>query len=186
MKLLSPLQQAVDRAQKGKAAPHQVIVSADDGQSREQAQAYARALIAAGVVKDTPREFDCNQPTSDHMLQEFFKQAKNALLIFTGISHLARQESFVSLAARAVEKQGCTLVLCGAAAGTQNLLSASPGLARHLPAPIDMDSGSMTAEITAIAQAEKDAALKAMTDVRVKDAIKPMARIQIVTKTPRP
>ncbi|MBI1216343.1 MAG: hypothetical protein GC185_11085 [Alphaproteobacteria bacterium] len=185
MKLVTPLQQAVDKTAKGTRPPSQAIAADDEEAANEQARMYARALIGKGALKGVPQEIGVGGPMSDQMLQAFFQQAKDTLVIVTGIGGLAREATFTSLALQAMEKKNCTVVICGDRDGVAGFLAGKPEFEKHIPVAVDMDSPGVTAELAQAAQEEKDAALRAVMDVRLKNDVKPMAPIRIVKK-PRP
>jgi hypothetical protein len=142
---------------------HQVITG--DG-AIEQAAEYARELVARGLLKNTPVPLDCQQPMSDFMVQQAFKDAKGGMLIVMNLEHLARHETFVSLAERALMEGKCLLVLTGTMKAMQTLFADEPALKGRLPPAIDMDGPAVKAELAERAEQEKAAAIEAATVVQ--------------------
>lgn len=190
MELLSHLQQAAlnaqdIRAKGGAQTMHRLISADDENDAAAQARAYARALIAHGKLSDAPREFDCDQPTSDYMLLEFFKGAKNTLLIFTGIGHLARQETFEAEISKAF-KRNCAVVICGKTKDMDVFLAQNPDIKNAMPQPFAMAALAVQREIAQNAAQDAQAAEEKLTNVKLARDIKPLSPIHVVRKPPRP
>ena len=149
---------------KGDEVPlHQVLTGAG---AEEQAGDYARALIAQGYLKNTPVGLDCDQPMNEHMVETAFRDAKGGLLLVTNIEKLARHESFVAEATRALEGKRCTVVICGDSRGLDIFFADEPDLKKYFPPRVDMDSADVEAELAERLEREKAAAIESATVVQ--------------------
>jgi hypothetical protein len=174
--LITPLREAI--AKGDKQSLHQVIVGED---ATSQAREYARELVGLGIVKSTPVELDCNQPMSSFMVQEAFKEAKKGVLIVDGIEHLARQETFTSLAVRAAEKNSCIVVMCGTDRSLRQLFAEEAELPKHYKSKIDMTAPAIREEMLEYERQRKDAEIRGAFTVQT--PVEVMKQIKFGPKT---
>lgn len=149
---------------KGDEVPLHQVFSGEGAE--EQAGDYARELIARGFLKNTPVALDCDQPMSEHMVETALKDAKGGLLLVTNIHKLARHESFVAEATRALEGKKCTVIICGPNKGLDIFFADEPELKKFFPPRVDMDSAEVKAELTEHLEREKAAAVERATVVQ--------------------
>lgn len=191
MTLAKPLREALAMAeiprQRGemglggaKLPLHQVITGAAGSGTLEQAKEYARELIQRGVLRNTPVEMNCDQPTSDHMVQEFFKDARKGMLIVDGIEHLARQETFTSLALRAATEGSCIIVICGTKEAVQRIFAEDEGWTRRFPSVFDMEDPVIKADL--VEQEKRQAAARIEEMLTVQNPVQPMRPLKFVPK----
>ena len=159
---------------------HQVITGPPDSGTLEQAKEYARALIQRGLVKNTPVEMNCDQPTSDAMVQQFFKDAKKGMLIVHSIEHLARQETFTSLALRAVSEGKCIIVMCGTKEAIQQLFAEDEGWKHRFPSTFDMRDATIVNDLADQLKQEETAKIQEILTVQT--PIQPMRPLRLVPK----
>jgi hypothetical protein len=159
---------------------HHVITGPPGSGKLDQAKEYARELIQHGILKNTPVEMNCDQPMSDAMVQQFFKDAKKGMLIVNGIEHLARQETFTSLALRAVSEGSCTIVMCGTRESIDRLFAEDPGLPRRFMSMVDMEDPALTSDLKEFAERQKTAEIEKM--LTVQNPIQPMRPLRLVPK----
>lgn len=165
----------------GMLSLHQVITGPPDSGTLEQAKEYARELIQRGVLRNTPVEMNCDQPTSDHMVQEFFKDAKKGMLIVHSIEHLARQETFTSLALRAVSEGKCIIVMCGTKEAIQRLFAEDEGWKHRFPSVFDMRDTAIVSDLADQVKQQAAATIEEM--LTVQHPIQPMRPLRF---TPKP
>jgi hypothetical protein len=159
---------------------HQAITGPPGSGTLEQAKEYARELIQRRILKNTPVEMNCNQPMSDAMVQQFFKDAKKGMLIVDGIEHLARQETFTSLALRAASEGSCIIVMCGAKETLQRWFAEDPGWERRFPYVFDMADPAIAGDLADQVKLQDAARIEEM--LTVQNPIQPMRPLRLVPK----
>jgi hypothetical protein len=164
----------------GKIRYHQVITGDSNAEMLDQAKEYARELIQRGALTKVPVEMNCDQPTSDHMVQEFFKEAKGGMIIVHNLDHLARHETFTSLTARAASEDRCIIVICGTKPSVAELLASDEGIAKRLPAPFDMNDAAIRKDMQEQEEQRKAAEIQDM--LTLKNPIQPMRPLKLVPK----
>ncbi|MEZ0223709.1 MAG: hypothetical protein ACAH83_04085 [Alphaproteobacteria bacterium] len=165
----------------GSKPPLHQVITGNDGEARlAQAKEYARELIQRGTLKNTPVEMNCHQPMSDAMVQQFFKDAKKGMLIADGIEHLARQETFTSLAMQAVNDGSCIVVMCGTNESLQRLFADDPGLPRRFMSKVDMDDPDILSDIKELEARQQAAEIEKM--LTVQNPVQPMRPLRFVPK----
>ncbi|TAL30536.1 MAG: hypothetical protein EPN97_12010 [Alphaproteobacteria bacterium] len=161
-------------------ALHQVITGDNNEEMLEQAKEYARELIQQGVLRNVPVEMNCDQPMSDAMVQQFFKDAKKGMLIVHGLEHNARRETFESLLVRTASEGGCILVICGSKQSVAELFASDPGIDRRLPHPFDMNDAVIVNDLADQVKQQEAARIEEM--VTVQKPIQPMRPLRFIPK----
>lgn len=155
---------------------HQIIAGPDGEATLAQAQDYARELISRGILKNTPVQLDCNQPMSDDMVQNAFRDAKKGLLLVHGLEHLAREETFTSLAERAAKSDSCIVVMCGTAPAFKRLLTDYSSMAMYFPTHTDLGDAVIARDIQEHERQERERQIQ--EQLKVRDTVQPMKPIK--------
>lgn len=159
---------------------HQVITGLPDSGRLDQAKEYARELIQRSILKTTPVEMNCHQPMSDAMVQQFFKDAKKGMLIVDGIEHLSRQETFTSLALRAVSEGSCMIVMCGTKEAVQRLFAEDEGWKHRFASVFDMTDAAIVNDLADQLKQQETARIQEM--LTVQNPIQPMRPLRLIPK----